>query len=103
MPGTSPPLALASSLAVSICAGALSRPKKCVVALPGIELCRAFGDWVAKSRPRPLLDRDQVLVLAAQAERGLAVRGGQRLLIGLRDEVDAARDEHRRQRGVERG
>src|SRR5579859_1190426 len=55
MLGTSPPLALASSLAASICAGALSRPKTCVVALPGMELCRALGDWVAKRRPSPYL------------------------------------------------
>lgn len=55
MSGTSPPLALASSLAASICAGAFSRPKSWVVALPGTELCRPFGDWVAKSSPRPYL------------------------------------------------
>ena len=55
MSGTSPPLARAISRAASICAGALSRPKNCVAALPGMWLCRPFGAWVANTRPRPYL------------------------------------------------
>src|ERR1700758_233228 len=55
MSGRLPPLAHASSRAAPIWTGLLSSPNSCVVALPGIELCRLLGDWVAKSRPRPYL------------------------------------------------
>ena len=44
-----------------------------------------------------------MLVLAADAERGFAVRCRERLLIGLRDEVNAPRGEHRGERRVKRG
>src|ERR1700761_643427 len=50
-----------------------------------------------------LLDRDEMLVLAADTERGLAVRGRQRLLVGLRDEVDPPGGEHRLEHAVKGG
>src|SRR5579863_10319214 len=51
---------------------------------------------------KALLDAEEVLVLTAEAERRVVIRGRQRLLVGLGDEVDPPRGEHRRERAVQR-
>ena len=79
MSGSRPPLAWASSRAASICAGALSSPKNCVVALPEIWLCRPFGAWVAKTSPSPYLRACEASAIVLAVQAVVPVDGRERL------------------------